>query len=440
MSKPIVAIVGRPNVGKSTLFNRLAGRRIAIVEGTPGVTRDRIYADADWLRHEFQIIDTGGIEPDSEDQILAQMRRQAELAIEMSDVIIFMVDGKNGLADADREVAGMLRKSGKPVVLAVNKIDNIHEAANAYEFYNLGMGEPFAISSSQGLNLGDMLDELVSHFPEYDSTTEEKETIEVALVGKPNVGKSSLANRLLGEDRSIVTNIPGTTRDSIDSYLETEEGKFILVDTAGLRRKAKVKEEIEYYSNLRTMTAIERADVVVLIIDAEEGASEQDERIIGYAHEMRKRILLIVNKWDLIEKDNKTMDTYTNELRSRFHFLSYAPMLFISAQTGLRAHKVLKAVADVYENYSKRISTGILNDVLSKALLMKEPPMVSNRRLRVYYATQTGVRPPTFIFFVNDSALMHFSYLRYLENQLRKSFDFEGTGIKIELRERKEER
>lgn len=440
MSKPIVAIVGRPNVGKSTLFNRLAGRRIAIVEDTPGVTRDRIYADADWLRHEFQIIDTGGIEPNSEDEILAQMRRQAELAIEMSDVIVFMVDGKNGLADADREVAAMLRKSGKPVVLAVNKIDSIKEAANAYEFYNLGMGEPFAISSSQGLNLGDMLDELVSKFPDYENNGEEKEYIEVALVGKPNVGKSSLANRLLGEDRSIVTDIPGTTRDSIDSFLETEEGKFILVDTAGLRRKAKVKGEIEYYSNLRTMTAIERADVVVLVIDAVEGASVQDERIIGYAHEMKKGILLIVNKWDLIEKDTKTMDTYTQDLRARFHFLSYAPFLFISAQTGLRSHKVLHEVARVFENYSKRISTGILNDVLSKALLMKEPPVIANRRLRVYYATQTGVRPPTFIFFVNDASLMHFSYMRYLENQLRKSFDFEGTGLKIELRERKEDR
>lgn len=440
MSKPIVAIVGRPNVGKSTLFNRLAGRRIAIVEDTPGVTRDRIYADADWLRYEFQIIDTGGIEPDSEDEILGQMRRQAELAIEMSDAIIFMVDGKSGLADADREVAAMLRKSGKLVILAVNKIDSLKEAANAYEFYNLGMGEPFAISSSQGLNLGDMLDELVSHFSDYEDTGEEKEYIQVALVGKPNVGKSSLANRLLGEDRSIVTDIPGTTRDSIDSYLETEEGKFILVDTAGLRRKAKVKGEIEYYSNLRTMTAIERADVVVLVIDAVEGAAVQDERIIGYAHEMKKGILIIVNKWDLIEKDTKIMDTYTQDLRSRFHFLSYAPFLFISATTGLRSHKILKEVARVYENYSKRISTGILNEVLSKALLMKEPPIIANRRLRVYYATQTGVRPPTFIFFVNDASLMHFSYMRYLENQLRKSFDFEGTGLKIELRERKEER
>lgn len=438
MGKPIVAIVGRPNVGKSTLFNKLAGRRIAIVEDTPGVTRDRIYADADWLSHEFRLIDTGGIEPDTEDQIFSQMRRQAEMAIETADVIIFMVDGKTGLADADREVASMLRKSGKPVILAVNKIDSMQETANAYEFYNLGIGEPFAISSSQGLNLGDMLDEVVKHFPSYESGEEEEETIRVAFVGKPNVGKSSLVNRLLGEERSIVTDIPGTTRDSIDSYLETEEGKFVVVDTAGLRRKAKIKEEVEHYSAIRTMAAIERADVVVLLIDAVDGAAEQDERIIGYAHEMRKAILILVNKWDLVEKDDKTMDRYTKDLRIRFHFLNYVPFLFISALTGLRSHRVLREVARVYQNYSRRISTGILNDVVSKALLMKEPPVVANRRLKVYYVTQTGVKPPTFVFFVNDSALLHFSYMRYLENQLRASFDFEGTGIKMEFREKKE--
>ncbi|MFB0959352.1 MAG: ribosome biogenesis GTPase Der [Clostridiaceae bacterium] len=438
MGKPIVAIVGRPNVGKSTLFNRLAGHRIAIVEDTPGVTRDRIYADADWLSHDFRLIDTGGIEPTSEDEILSQMRRQAEIAMETADVIIFIVDGKTGLADADREVASMLRRSGKPVVLAVNKIDNLHESANAYEFYNLGMGEPFAISSSQGLNLGDMLDEVVAHFPAAEAAEEEDETIRVAFVGKPNVGKSSLVNRLLGEERSIVTDIPGTTRDAIDSYLETEEGKFVVVDTAGLRRKAKVREEIERYSGLRTMTSIERADVIALLIDASEGATEQDEKIIGYAHEMKKGLLIIVNKWDLVEKDDKTMDRFTKELRVRFHFLNYVPFLFISAKTGLRSHKVLKEVARVFENYNRRISTGILNDVISKALLMKEPPVVSNRRLKVYYVTQTGVRPPTFIFFVNDPALLHFSYMRYLENQLRASFDFEGTGIKMEFRERKE--
>ncbi len=438
MGKPIVAIVGRPNVGKSTLFNRLAGHRIAIVEDTPGVTRDRIYADAEWLSHDFRLIDTGGIEPESMDEILAQMRRQAEIAMETSDVIIFMVDGKSGLADADREVASMLRKSGKPVVLAVNKIDNMHEAANAFEFYNLGMGEPFAISSSQGLNLGDMLDEVVAHFPPQSEREEEDDTIRVAFVGKPNVGKSSLVNRLLGEERSIVTDIPGTTRDSIDSYIESEEGKFIVVDTAGLRRKAKVREDIERYSGIRTMTAIERADVIALLIDANEGATEQDEKIIGYAHEMKKGLLIIVNKWDLVEKDDKTMDKFTKELRIRFHFLSYVPFLFISAKTGLRAHKVLKEVARVYENYCRKITTGLLNDVLSKALLMKEPPVVANRRLKVYYATQTGIKPPTFILFVNDASLIHFSYGRYLENQLRASFDFEGTGIKMEYRERKE--
>ena len=438
MGKPIVAIVGRPNVGKSTLFNRLAGHRIAIVEDTPGITRDRIYADADWLSHDFRLIDTGGIEPNSNDEILTQMREQAEIAVETADVIIFMVDGKMGLADADREVASMLRKSNKPVVLAVNKIDRIEEAANAFEFYNLGMGEPFAISSSQGLNLGDMLDEMVTHFPDRSGEDEEEATIRVAFIGKPKVGKSSLVNRLLGEDRSIVTDIPGTTRDAIDSYIETEEGKFVVVDTAGLRRRAKVKENVERYSGLRTMTAIERADVIALLIDANEGATEQDERIIGYAHEMKKGLIIIVNKWDLVEKDDKTMDKFTKELRIRIHFLNYVPFLFISAKTGLRSHRVLKEVARVYKNYCRRITTGILNDVLSKALLMKEPPVVANRRLRVYYATQIGIKPPTFVLFVNDDSLLHFSYMRYLENQLRASFDFEGTGIKMEYRERKD--
>lgn len=439
MGKPIVAIVGRPNVGKSTLFNKLVGHRIAIVEDTPGVTRDRIYGDAEWLNHEFRLIDTGGIEPFSQDEILAQMRRQALIAIETADVIIFMVDGKSGLTDTDREVAGMLRKSGKEVVLAVNKIDSMQEMANAYEFYNLGMGEPIAISSGQALNLGDLLDEVVNHFPEPEEGEEETGEIRVAFVGKPNVGKSSLVNRLLGEDRSIVTNIPGTTRDAIDSYLETEDAKFVLVDTAGLRRKAKVKEEIERYSGIRTMTSVERADVVVLLIDAEQGASEQDEKIIGYAHEMKKALLIIVNKWDLIEKDQGTMAQYTNDLKTRFHFLNYVPYLFISAKTGLRSNKVLDEVLRVYHNYDRRISTGLLNDVVGKALLMKEPPVVANRRLKVYYCTQIGTKPPTFVFFVNDASLIHFSYMRYLENQLRQSFDFEGTGIKMEFRERKDQ-
>lgn len=436
MAKPIVAIVGRPNVGKSTLFNRLAGHRIAIVEDTPGVTRDRIYADADWLRHNFKLIDTGGIEPKSDDIILAQMRRQAQVAMETADVIIFIVDGKTGLTDSDHEVAGMLRRSGKPIVLAVNKIDSFKDEDNAYEFFNLGLGDPITISASQGLGLGELLDEVVSHFPDYD-VEEDQDVVRVAFVGRPNVGKSSLINRLLGEERAIVSDIPGTTRDALDSYIETEEGKFILVDTAGLRRKSKVKEEIERYSVVRTLTAIERADVVVLMIDAVDGIADQDEKIIGYAHEMRKAIMVIVNKWDLIEKDDKTMDKYLKNLKSELNFLAYAPFLFISALTGQRTHKVLAMAQECYSNYTKKIGTGVLNDVIGKALMMKEPPVIGTKRLKIYYGTQTGVKPPTFVFFVNDPECLHFSYARYIENQLRDNFDFKGTGIKIEYRERK---
>lgn len=437
MAKPIVAIVGRPNVGKSTLFNKLAGHRIAIVEDSPGVTRDRIYADAEWLKHNFKLIDTGGIEPQSNDIILAQMRRQAQIAMETADVIIFLVDGKNGLTDTDHEVAGMLRKSKKPIVLAVNKIDSMKDEANAYEFFNLGLGNPIAISSAQGLGLGELLDEVVGHFGNYDFE-EDDDTIRVAFVGRPNVGKSSLINRLLGEERSIVTDIPGTTRDAIDSYLETEEGKFVLVDTAGLRRKSKIKEDLERYSVVRTLTAIERADVVVLIIDAVEGIAEQDEKIIGYAHDMRKAIMVIVNKWDLIEKDGKTMQVYLKDLQGELNFLKYAPFLFISALTGQRTNKVLSVIKGCYDNYCKKIATGVLNDVVGKALMMKEPPIIGTRRLKIYYGTQTGIKPPTFVFFVNDPEALHFSYARYIENQLRESFDFQGTGIKIEYRQRKE--
>lgn len=436
MAKPIVAIVGRPNVGKSTLFNRLAGHRIAIVEDTPGVTRDRIYADADWLRHNFKLIDTGGIEPKSDDIILAQMRRQAQVAMETADVIIFIVDGKTGLTDSDHEVAGMLRRSGKPIVLAVNKIDSFKDEDNAYEFFNLGLGNPITISASQGLGLGELLDEVVSHFPDYD-VEEDPDVVRVAFVGRPNVGKSSLINRLVGEERAIVSDIPGTTRDALDSYIETEEGKFILVDTAGLRRKSKVKAEIERYSVVRTLTAIERADVVVLMIDAVDGIADQDEKIIGYAHEMRKAIMVIVNKWDLIEKDDKTMDKYLKNLKSELNFLAYAPFLFISALTGQRTHKVLAMAQECYSNYTKKIGTGVLNDVIGKALMMKEPPVIGTKRLKIYYGTQTGVKPPTFVFFVNDPECLHFSYARYIENQLRDNFDFKGTGIKIEYRERK---
>lgn len=438
MGKPIVAIVGRPNVGKSTLFNRLAGKRISIVQDTPGVTRDRVYAEAEWLSYNFTMIDTGGIEPERDDIIVKQMRRQANIAIETADVIVFIVDGKEGLTPADNEVATMLRKSKKPVVLVVNKVDSLKEEDNAWEFYNLGIGDPVTISASQGLGLGDMLDKVVENFDKSIYEEEEDEYIRIAMIGKPNVGKSSLINKLLGEERVIVSDVPGTTRDAIDSYLETEEGKFILIDTAGLRRKSKVKEEIERYSVVRTYAAIERADVCILMIDATEGITEQDEKIIGYAHEMRKAIMVIVNKWDLVEKDDKTLDKFKKELQSNLKFLSYAEYLFISALTGQRTHKVLQMAKYCYDNYNKRISTGILNDVISKAVLMKEPPTVGVKRMKIYYATQVATRPPKFVFFVNDESTRHFSYERYLENQLRNSFDFKGTGIQIEYRQRKE--
>ena len=437
MAKPIVAFVGRPNVGKSTLFNRLAGKRISIVQDTPGVTRDRVYAEAEWLNYNFTMIDTGGIEPENNDIIVKQMRRQAQIAIETADVIVFIVDGKEGMTAADSEVAQMLRKSKKPVVLVVNKIDNLKDESNCFEFYNLGIGDPITISASQGLGLGDMLDEVVKHFKDLPNEDEEDEYIRIAMIGKPNVGKSSLINKLLGEERVIVSNVPGTTRDSIDSYLETEQGKFILIDTAGIRRKSKVKEEIERYSVIRTYAAVEKADVCILMVDATEGVTEQDEKIIGYAHEMNKAIMVIVNKWDLIEKDDKTMINFKKDMQQKLNFLSYAPYLFISALTGQRVHKVLDMAKACYDNYNKRVATGVLNDVISKAVLMKEPPTVALKRLKIYYVTQVAAKPPKFVFFVNDSSAVHFSYQRYLENQLRNSFDFEGTGLEIEYREKK---
>jgi ribosome-associated GTPase engA len=438
MRKPIVALVGRPNVGKSTLFNKIAGQRISIVQDTPGVTRDRVYADAEWLNYSFTMIDTGGIEPERDDIIVKQMRRQAQIAIETADVIIFLVDGKEGITSADEDVANMLRKSKKPVVLAVNKIDSLKEEDNAWEFYNLGIGDPITISASQGLALGDMLDRVVSYFDPISEEEQEDEYIRIAMVGKPNVGKSSLINKLLGEERVIVSNVPGTTRDAIDSYLENELGKFILVDTAGIRRKSKVKEEIERYSVIRTLASIERADVCILMIDATEGITEQDEKIIGFAHEKRKAIMVIVNKWDLVEKDDKTMNKFKSDLQSNLKFLGYAEYLFISALTGQRVHKVLEMAKKCYDNYSKRIPTGVLNDVINKAVLMKEPPVVALKRLKIFYATQVAVKPPKFVFFVNDMQARHFSYERYLENQIRDSFDFKGTGIEIEYRERKD--
>lgn len=438
MGKPIVAIVGRPNVGKSTLFNKLAGKRISIVQDTPGVTRDRIYAEAEWLKYNFTIIDTGGIEPENSDVIISQMRRQATMAVETANVIVFIVDGKQGLTDADKEVAQMLRKSKKPVVLVVNKIDSLKDEDNAYEFYNLGIGEPIAVSASQALGLGDMLDKVVSYFDDDKLYDEDDEYIKIAFVGKPNVGKSSLINKLLGEDRVIVSDVPGTTRDAIDSYLETEQGKFTLIDTAGLRRKSKVKEEIERYSVIRTYAAIERADVCILMLDATHGITDQDEKIIGYAHEMSKAIMVIVNKWDLVEKDTNTMNAFKKQIGMNLSFMSYAPYLFISAKTGQRVQKVLDMVKECYSNYSKKIKTGVLNDVISKAIMMKEPPIVGTKRLKIYYVTQIGTKAPTFVFFVNDPSCLHFSYERYIENQLRENFDFTGTGIKLQFRERKE--
>ncbi len=438
MAKPIVAIVGRPNVGKSTLFNKLAGKRISIVQDTPGVTRDRIYAEAEWLNYKFTMIDTGGIEPESSDIIIKQMRRQAQIAIEMADVILFIVDGKEGLTASDIEVAQMLRKSKKRIVLAVNKIDNLKDENNSYEFYNLGIGDPVTISAAQGKGLGDLLDEVVKDFDALMEEEQDDEYIRIAMIGKPNVGKSSLINRLLGEDRNIVSNVPGTTRDAIDSYLETEEGKFILIDTAGLRRKSKVKEEIERYSVVRTYAAIERADVCILMIDANEGITEQDEKIVGYAHELNKAIMVVVNKWDLIEKDDKTLSNYQKDLQQNLKFMPYAQYMFISALTGQRVNKILKVAKGCYDNYCKRVSTGILNEVINKAILMKEPPVVGLKRIKIYYATQVATKPPKFVFFVNDVNASHFSYERYLENQLRDSFDFKGTGIEIEYRQRKE--
>lgn len=438
MAKPIVAIVGRPNVGKSTLFNKLAGKRISIVQDTPGVTRDRIYAEAEWLNYKFTMIDTGGIEPESSDIIIKQMRRQAQIAIEMADVILFIVDGKEGLTASDIEVAQMLRKSKKRIVLAVNKIDNLKDEDNSYEFYNLGIGDPVTISAAQGKGLGDLLDEVVKDFDALMEEEQDDEYIRIAMIGKPNVGKSSLINRLLGEDRNIVSNVPGTTRDAIDSYLETEEGKFILIDTAGLRRKSKVKEEIERYSVVRTYAAIERADVCILMIDANEGITEQDEKIVGYAHELNKAIMVVVNKWDLIEKDDKTLSNYQKDLQQNLKFMPYAQYMFISALTGQRVNKILKVAKGCYDNYCKRVSTGILNEVINKAILMKEPPVVGLKRIKIYYATQVTTKPPKFVFFVNDVNASHFSYERYLENQLRDSFDFKGTGIEIEYRQRKE--
>lgn len=434
--KPLVAIVGRPNVGKSTLFNKLIGRRVSIVEDTPGVTRDRIYGDATWLDYSFTLIDTGGIEPASEDIIAVQMRRQAELAIETADVILFLVDGREGMTSADEEVAELLRRCKKPVVLAVNKVDAQKFEDSMYEFYALGLGDPVTISASQGLGLGDMLDAVVKDFPR-DNGGEDTERVNIAVVGKPNVGKSSLVNALLGEERSIVSNIPGTTRDSIDTPFRYNGREYVLVDTAGIRRKRSIEEDsIERYSVIRSLAAIRRADVVLIVCDASSGLSEQDVRIAGYAHEEGKASVLVVNKWDTVEKDTHTMDRFRKELAVDLAFMSYVPMLFISALTGQRIGRVMEEVEHVRDEACRRIPTGRLNDIVGEAVMMTEPPSDKGRRLKIFYATQAGVCPPTFIVFVNDAKLVHFSYERYLENYLRKSFGLTEIPLRIIFRNR----
>lgn len=439
MSKPLVAIVGRPNVGKSTLFNKLIGRRLSIVEDTPGVTRDRIYADAEWLTHSFTLIDTGGIEPESEDIIAVQMRRQAELAIEAADVIIFLVDGREGMTAADEEVAAMLRKSNKPVVLAVNKLDAPKYNDAIYEFYALGLGDPIIVSAGQGLGLGDMLDEVCAHFPA-ETAEEGEHPLNIAVVGKPNVGKSSLVNAILGEERCIVSNIPGTTRDAVDTFFTMDGAPYVLVDTAGIRRKRSVEDEtIERYSVIRSLAAVRRADVVLIVVDAEQGLSEQDVKIAGYVHEEGKPSVLVVNKWDLIEKDTNTMNQFRKDMQVDLAFMDYVPFLFISAKTGQRVNKLLAAAKESYAQSVRRITTGTLNDVVNEAISMTEPPAMSGKRLKIYYATEVSVQPPTFVIFVNDEALVHFSYKRYMENYFRKTFGFAGTPIKIIFRTRGKE-
>ena len=439
MSKPIVAIVGRPNVGKSTLFNVLAGEKISIVQDTPGVTRDRIYADINWLDYNFTLIDTGGIEPESDNIILKSMREQAEIAIETADVILFMTDVRQGMVDDDAKVADMLRRSKKPIVLVVNKVDSFEKfMPDVYEFYNLGLGDPHPISGSSRLGIGDMLDEVVSHFNESAKDDTEDERPRIAIIGKPNVGKSSIINKLLGEDRVIVSDIAGTTRDAVDTEIVRNGREYVFIDTAGLRRKSKIKEDIERYSIIRTVSAVERCNVAVLVIDATEGITDQDAKIAGIAHDRGKGMIIAVNKWDAIEKNDKTIYKFTEEIRNKLSYMPYAELLFISAQTGQRLPKLFETIDAVIENHSLRIATGVLNEIMSEAVAMQQPPSDKGKRLKLYYITQVSVKPPTFVIFVNDKELMHFSYTRYIENRIIESFGFRGTPLKFIIRERKE--
>lgn len=437
MSKPVVAIVGRPNVGKSTLFNAIAGETISIVKDTPGVTRDRIYADCNWLNMNFTLIDTGGIEPDTSDVILAQMREQAEIAIATADVIVFIVDVHQGLVDSDFRVADMLRKSKKPVVLAVNKVDSIKKyGSDVYEFYNLGIGDPIAVSAASRLGLGDLLDEVAKHFDTDNMEEEDDDRPRIAVVGKPNVGKSSIINKLTGENRVIVSNIAGTTRDAVDTEVVYQGREYVFIDTAGLRRKNKIKEELERYSIIRTVTAVERADVVVVVIDATEGVTEQDAKIAGIAHDRGKGIIVAVNKWDAIEKNDKTIYEFTRKVKDTLSFMPYAEIIFISAETGQRLNKLFETIDMVRENQTMRVATGVLNEIITEATALQQPPADKGKRLKIYYTTQVAVKPPTFVNFVNDKELMHFSYVRYLENRIREAFGFRGTALKFITRER----
>ncbi len=438
-NKPVVAVVGRPNVGKSTFFNAMAGERLSIVKDTPGITRDRLYTDVEWLGRYFTLIDTGGIEPESKDIILSQMREQAQIAIDTADVIIFMTDAKQGLVDADSKVADMLRRSKKPIILAVNKVDNYEkQMPEVYEFYNLGLDEPYPISSAERQGLGDLLDKVISYFPEDAGDEEEDDTPRIAIIGKPNVGKSSIINKLLGENRLIVSDIAGTTRDAVDTRVKHNGKEYIFIDTAGLRRKNKIKEELEKFMIVRTVSAVERCDVAVLVIDASEGVTEQDAKIAGIAHERGKGLIILVNKWDLIEKDNKTVKEFTEKISQVLSYAPYAERMFVSAQTGQRLVKIYDTIDAVVENHAMRVQTGVLNEIMTEAVAMQQPPTDKGKRLKLFYITQASVKPPTFVIFVNDKELMHFSYTRYIENKIREAFGFAGTPLKFIIRERAE--
>ncbi len=438
MRKPVVAVVGRPNVGKSTFFNKIAGERISIVEDTPGVTRDRIYVDCEWLNYKFTLIDTGGIEPSNGDIIMTKMREQAQIAIDTADVIIFMLDGKTSYTSGDEEIALMLMKSKKPVILTLNKIDHFKMPDHFYDYYNLGLGEPVMISSVNGLNLGDLLDEVVKNFPDNLENDYDEDIIKIAVIGKPNAGKSSIINAILGEQRVIVSEIAGTTRDAIDTPFTYQGDNYVLIDTAGLRRKSKIDDNIEKYSMIRTLAAIDRSDVCLMIIDAESGVTEQDKRVAGYAHEAGKAVIIVVNKWDLLSKDNHTYTEYEKVIREELAYLSYAPVMFVSAVTKQRLFKMIEESKFVASEASKRVPTGTLNDVLNEAIMLNQPPTDKGKRLKIYYMTQASVKPPTFVIFVNDKELAHFSYIRYLENHLRRNFDFKGTPLRFIIREKKE--